>query len=500
MPNTQNELSYSGRSVLDIRRELIELIPRLTDKWTDFNESDLGITLIELIASVQDMQNFYFDTQAFETYLDTAVQDKNLRSLMRAMNYRVPLVNSAKGEVTIYFDSNTNRNIFIPRYTRVYSTKPSVRQQYCVADTIEESGTFSEITIPIIEGEVKSLFMTRNDFLRNKNTNGKVSRRVYLGYKTVSDRSVAILQNGVIWEEVDDALLKYEGGYYYSVHKDSDGNVYVLMPVNFLDLLPLDANESITFRFLISLGVDGTVEAGDLDAIDMNIAGMVSLTNESATVGGANEPDLQTHKILARKNAVTMDRYITLEDYRTGVFKNSAVYDCVVKDWKYKKYVNFPYLVKIWAVDFSGRNLDSETKKEIKMDLMKKGNVEVDIEFPTVPIVEFWITAKIVLNVTKRDELVRVRQAVESNVITQFSRDNLGFGRGMSLNYVYSLIKSTSPMIIDVEVTSLRRDSSGRQIIPAADITVDEIAFSYLKNVSISVVDSLSTSGKVIDL
>ena len=77
-----NTISYTGRDVADIRRELIDMIPTLTTKWTDFNESDLGITLIELIASAQDMQNFYFDTQAFETYLDTAVQYRLLGILL----------------------------------------------------------------------------------------------------------------------------------------------------------------------------------------------------------------------------------------------------------------------------------------------------------------------------------------------------------------------------------------------------------------------------------
>ena len=71
-----NQMSYTGRDIAAIRKELINLVPKLTDKWTDFNESDLGMVLIELMAGNQDMQNFYLDTQAFETYLDTAVQEK----------------------------------------------------------------------------------------------------------------------------------------------------------------------------------------------------------------------------------------------------------------------------------------------------------------------------------------------------------------------------------------------------------------------------------------
>ena len=56
-------LSYTGRDAIDIRRELVSLVPSLTEKWSDFNSSDLGVTIIELIAGAQDLQNFYFDNQ-----------------------------------------------------------------------------------------------------------------------------------------------------------------------------------------------------------------------------------------------------------------------------------------------------------------------------------------------------------------------------------------------------------------------------------------------------
>ena len=107
-------VSYTGRDVSEIRRELIDMIPTLTSEWTDFNESDLGITMIELIAGAQDMQNFYFDTQAFETYLDTAVQSKNIRSIARAMNYRIPLKSTASGQLLITFTDDSYKTVDIP--------------------------------------------------------------------------------------------------------------------------------------------------------------------------------------------------------------------------------------------------------------------------------------------------------------------------------------------------------------------------------------------------
>ena len=125
-------LSYTGRDQVDIRRELVSLIPSLTEQWKDFNSSDLGMTIVELIAGAQDLQNFYFDNQAFETFLDTAQQDKNIRSHLRAMNYRIPFMGSAKGEVYLYFDKAQDE-INIPKCTQLICNDDDIK--YAVADT-----------------------------------------------------------------------------------------------------------------------------------------------------------------------------------------------------------------------------------------------------------------------------------------------------------------------------------------------------------------------------
>ena len=99
-------LSYTGRDAIDIKRELISMVPKLTEQWRDFSESDLGVIIVELIAGAQDLQNFYFDNQAFETFLDSAEQEKNIRSLLRAMNYKIPFMGSASGTLNLYFNTD----------------------------------------------------------------------------------------------------------------------------------------------------------------------------------------------------------------------------------------------------------------------------------------------------------------------------------------------------------------------------------------------------------
>lgn len=473
-------LSYTGRDVAEIRRQLIDMIPTLTSKWTDFNQSDLGIILIELIAGAQDMQNFYFDTQAFETYLDTAVQEKNIYSLVRAMNYRLPLMCSARGTIRINFEERKYRELKIPKYTVVRSTYADISQKYSVSDTVIANGTYSYIDIPIIEGEVRSLKITKGSLRSNMTSSGNISRRIYLGYTNVADHTVEIVQDGVFWNECDDALLKYNGGYYYSVHRDSEGQVYVLLPVDFMKRLPTSDEDYIEIKFITTSGLDGQVTADSLNSIDMDIDGVSDITNVFSTGGAADDINLDRLKILAREKAITMDRYITLEDYKNGVETENYVKDCVVKDWKYPKYVDKPYVVKVWAVDASGQSVNNEIAKSIITKLESKGVVDVSIEVMPVEIVEFNVEANVTVNVQKNSEKDRVREAIEKEMKIFFQPDSMRFGYYMTYADIRNTIMASSNKIKKVLLTS-----------PSENINLTEIQYPKVGKISINIVDEL---------
>lgn len=474
------KLSYTGRDAAEIRRELIDMIPSLTDKWTDFNESDLGIILIELIAGAQDMQNFYFDTQTFETYLDTAVQDKNIRSLLRVMNYRIPLVNSAKGELYITFEDDEYKEISIPKYTVVRSSLPGVLPTYLTNDSIELKGNIQEIEIPIIEGELKTITMSRQGFESNLTSTNQISRRVYLGSDKVADHSVTLVQDNVIWEECDDALLKFNGGYYFSVHKDSLGQVYVLMSVNFLDLIPQDKNSTITFNFIVSKGSKGIVNAYDLDTIDVVLDKVQYIENREKTTGGADEPVLSGLKLLARKNAVTMGRYITLNDYDTAVNMEPYVLKSIVKDWKYPEYVNAPYLVRVWAVGPDGEQISKEDKNKLKEKLLSNGNVEVSVEIMNVNIVDIDIEVDVSLKAKDSIDKENIKKSIRDYIIKAYRVTSMEFGGEINYSYLYSRIRGCSPYIKDIAL-----------LTPTDDVKVGITEFPRIRNVTVNVVDKI---------
>lgn len=482
MASSKNDLSYTGRDIVSIRKELINEIPKLTSKWTDFNESDLGMILIELMASVQDMQNFYLDNQAFETYLDTAVQDKNIRSLLRTMNFRIPLPQSARGTVRIVFANTDKKDITIPKYTRITSASSSLNINYCTTDDVTKSGEFSYMDLPVMEGTVQRLNLSKTELENNVNSSGDVSRRIYLGYQNVADNSLTMYStDGEIWEECEDALLKYRGGRYYSIHTDSDGEIYILMSVNFIDLLDNDATLQITF--VTSSGTDGVVSANTLDSIDYDLDDVERIYNTTETYGAVDPlkgDDLLNLKALAREQAITMGRYITLEDFKNGVDTAPYVYKSIVKDWKYPEYVDEPYVVKIWAVDRYGYTLGEEEKKLLLNKLYAKCNVAMDIQIIDVKNIDFDIDIDIVVSSRTENEANTIKNNLIVYLKNLYMPTNLDFGENISYALLDSRVRAFSDSIRDCKVNS-----------PSKDVEVGNLEYPMLNNVSVNIVTKL---------
>lgn len=59
---------YDRKTYREILSEAIGRIPSLTDKWTDFNPQDTGVLLLETMAALTELQNYYLD-QAGEEFL-----------------------------------------------------------------------------------------------------------------------------------------------------------------------------------------------------------------------------------------------------------------------------------------------------------------------------------------------------------------------------------------------------------------------------------------------
>lgn len=85
--------------------EILDNIPKLTDKWTDFSESDPAYILLQVIASVFDRLNFYMDRQIAETLIGTVTRKANARKILELVSYKFGMAKSSTGFVNVYTDT-----------------------------------------------------------------------------------------------------------------------------------------------------------------------------------------------------------------------------------------------------------------------------------------------------------------------------------------------------------------------------------------------------------
>lgn len=460
------KISYTNRDIVAIRKEIMNRIQELTNDWRDMNESDVGVTYIEFLAGIADMLNFYLDSEALEHSIYSARQDKNIRSILRSMNYRIPLMCAAKWSLNITFNENLTKSIKIPKYTAITSNK---RKKFCVLNDITLIEGRKSFNIPLIQGMPSKIVKTVGDLKRN--------RRLYINSANVADGSVYIYQDGNIWECVDDALLCYEGGYYFSVHKDSSNNIYILFSPDWRERLGKDDSSEVEIFYVDTEGTAGVVAEDSISRIEfgsgVDKVSIINGTNaEIKTMGkpygAVDDIDLNKVKSIAQYNMKVMDRYVTLEDYENRVRQEPYISDCVVFDWK-STYVDRPFNVDIYAITVDGQDLynafgiyvddDSalKVKKALLEDLNNKGVSYNTVNIRRINMVETDLKVKVVIKGVKtvRDD---IKYQIQNKLKDFYSVQNWKFGKRFSISQTMSEIYEVSSSISSVEIINPNKD------------------------------------------
>src|ERR1017187_5749595 len=87
---------YSDKDYATLRDDLLSRVPILTNgNWTDLNESDSGVAIIELLAAMMDQLLFYMDMSANEAFLPTARQRADVIKLAALIDYKPASISSA---------------------------------------------------------------------------------------------------------------------------------------------------------------------------------------------------------------------------------------------------------------------------------------------------------------------------------------------------------------------------------------------------------------------
>jgi hypothetical protein len=82
-------IKYTSRDFSSIKSDLIQFAKRYyPDSYKDFNEASFGSFMLDSVAYFGDILSFYVDYQANESFIQTAVEYKNVRKLAEQMGFK----------------------------------------------------------------------------------------------------------------------------------------------------------------------------------------------------------------------------------------------------------------------------------------------------------------------------------------------------------------------------------------------------------------------------
>jgi len=96
-------IKYINRDFEGIKQDLINYAKAYyPDTYKDFNKSSFGSMLLDLVAYTGDVLSFYSDYQLNETFIDSAVETKNILKIAKQMGFKYPGAASSAGLCAFY--------------------------------------------------------------------------------------------------------------------------------------------------------------------------------------------------------------------------------------------------------------------------------------------------------------------------------------------------------------------------------------------------------------
>jgi len=111
-------INYTARDFASIKNELMNYAQKYyPETFRDFNEASFGSLLLDLVSYVGDVTSFYTDYQANESFLDTALEFKNVLKISKQLGYKYRPNASSFGNASFFITIPTQAGTVSPDYS-----------------------------------------------------------------------------------------------------------------------------------------------------------------------------------------------------------------------------------------------------------------------------------------------------------------------------------------------------------------------------------------------
>jgi len=425
-------LAYSNRDYESIRRELMARIPLLTDRWTDFNESDLGVVLLELFCGVGDMLAYYLDAQAAEAFLPTARQRQNVINLCKLISYRLDTPVAASTTLRFTLAAPLAEDLTIPAGTLCQARleEGDIEFETAFDAIIPRGGMTGEVSAR--QGRSKSETFTGT---------GEAWQQVVLSSKSIAQGSIAVRIQDEAWTEV--MHFQESGADARHFISETDGlDVTRILFGDGLHGAPPPAGAEINVKYLETEGADGNLGKNLVTEVltPVYLDGRqvaLAVTNPVASTGGADRETLAHAKKQAPAEIRSLWKAVTKTDYQALAEGFPGIAKAVVLDTN--DCVNIRYYQVNMAVAPDGGGLPASLlKSEVLAYLESRKVITIEINLFDPVYVPVSINAEVYAYANEDLELVRGR--VEFALAEFFAFDRMGFGQDVYFSDVVAVM------------------------------------------------------------
>lgn len=361
MSNINSNISYTNKDFTAIYDELLELVPRLTDKWdpNQSNESDPGNVLLKLNALIADKNNYNIDKNVLELFPASVTQRGNAESLYELLGYKMRWYRAATCDISITCKSTIKDNledstatVKLDAYTTMFTDENKEVSYVLVKDFLlpvdGKPYKLSNSNNYLIEGICKDLEVAGSTTITLDNLDADL--RVYFVEKRVAENGIFVTNSSSneMWIPVDNLASSQLGRKVFKFGvTPRDNTCYIQFPEDIAELI----GDGIEVKYIVCTGAIGRIKARQLTALKNDIttkgAGdttvklndYITVVNSHASTGGYDPETLAEAYKSYKKVAGTFNTLVTARDYNNALYNaqidnqpvvsNGVATDCV---------------------------------------------------------------------------------------------------------------------------------------------------------------------------
>lgn len=433
MAVARGRLPYVNKDYESIREELLSRIPQLTDRWTDFNASDLGVVLLELFAGIADMLAYYVDAQAAECYLPTARQRSNIINLCSLIDYRLHGPVAASTRVAFTLPQALEEDLLIPAGTALRAPDATTPVPFVTAEPATIAAGATGCQIDAVQGESVSEVFSGT---------GRPVAKLALARTDIAHGSVKLRVGGSLWQEVAHFADSGPDDKHFRLDTDGIDRVCVIFGDGRCGAYPRDSAE-IEASYLVTLGPEGNlaphrvtemvsaIYAGDGSQVRLGV------DNPTPASGGAERESAEHARVIAPAVLRSTWKAVTRDDYAALCLSFPGVAKARVMDINNDPNLRI-YTVRICIAPEGGGLPSPMLKEQLSSFLEARRLLTIDAGIVDPAYIAVSVSA--LLYIYPGEDAEAVKRRAKDALDTRFAFDSQNFGSRVYLSDLVALL------------------------------------------------------------